>query len=212
METVQKQNLFKRPWMQSVAGIVLVLVVAGGVITYRILTSRISIDRSVVIAPFIVVGPQVSGVLDQVYVKEGDTVEVGSSLARVGGEILSAKISGIVVDVKNVPGQVFAPGQGVVTMIDPKELRVVGTLKETDGLSQISKGDPVSFTVDAFSGKNYTGVVELVSPTSHESGVVFNISDTREVKEFDVTVAYDTTSYPEFKNGMSAKMLVYPKK
>ena len=96
-------------------------------------------------------------------------------------------------------------------MVDPQEFRIVGSIKENEGLSDIHVGDPVSFTVDAFGSKKYAGVVETISPTSKESGVAFSISDKREVKEFEVKVKYDVAAHPEFKNGMSARMKIYNK-
>jgi hypothetical protein len=53
--------------------------------------------------------------------------------------------------------------------------------------------------------------VEEVSPTSNVSSVVFNISDKRAVQEFTIKVKYDVSLYPEFKNGMSAKIKVFYK-
>jgi hypothetical protein len=70
-------------------------------------------------------------------------------------------------------------------------------------------GDPVIFTVDAFGSKQFTGVVDEVSPTSNQSGNVFNISSERETQQFDIKVRYDTTAYPMLRNGMSARMWVY---
>jgi HlyD family secretion protein len=149
------------------------------------------------------------GILDEVYVRNGDTADVGQALARIGSEVVTAKIAGLIIDVSNTPGQVFSPSQPVVKMIDPNELRVVGTIKENEGLSDIRVGQPVSFTVDAFDGQTFTGIVEEISPTSRESGLTFSISDKREIKEFEVRVKYDNAAHPEFKNGMSAKMKVY---
>ena len=71
-------------------------------------------------------------------------------------------------------------------------------------------GDPVTFTVDAFGGKEYIATVDEMSPTSNQSEVVFNISDTREVKQFDIKARFDVNAYPELKNGMSARMWIYP--
>ena len=96
-------------------------------------------------------------------------------------------------------------------MIQPVDLRVAGTIDEDKGLDLIKVGQVASFTVDAFSGKKYTGVVDEISPNSKESGVAFSISDKREVKEFEVKVKYDVAAHPEFKNGMSAKMKIYNK-
>src|SRR5262249_54386642 len=99
----------------------------------------------------------------------------------------------------------------VVEMIDPSELRVVGKVDENKGLDRIAVGDSVSFTVDAFGGKTYSAVVDEISPTSEQSGIVFNISDKREVKQFDVKARFDTAAYPELRNGMSARMWIYQK-
>ena len=210
MET-PKQNIFKKPWVQSVTGIIIIGLLATGVLLYKSISARISIDLSTITAPVIAIGPESAGVLNEVDVKEGDTVSAGQILARVGAEVLTAKIPGIVIEVTNTPGQVFNPSQSVVKMIDPNELRVIGTIKENEGLAKINIGDPVSFSVDAFPGTSYAGVVDAISPTSKQSGVVFSISDKREIKEFEINVKYDVAAHPEFKNGMSAKMKVYIK-
>ena len=94
-------------------------------------------------------------------------------------------------------------------MIDPTQLRVVGQVQENEGLSKIQVGDPVTFTVDAFGSQTFSGVVDEVSPTSEESQIVFNISDQREEQNFDVKARFDTTAYPQLKNGMSARMWIY---
>jgi multidrug resistance efflux pump len=215
METTpeKKKSLFQKPWMQSVIGILAILLVAGSALFYKSLSSRVSIDQSLVSAPIILIGPENGGVLDEVYVKAGDKVSAGEELARVGGEVLTAKVSGIIIEVNNTPGQVFsALTMPVIKMIDPTELRIVGRIKETEGLADIKVGDSVSFTVDAFGGKAFAGVVDSIAPTSNESGLAFSISDKREVKEFEVKVKYDVAAHPEFKNGMSAKMKVFRSK
>jgi multidrug resistance efflux pump len=210
----KKESFFKKSWVQTTGGILLILLLAGSALLYKILSSRISIDQSLVSAPVISISPENPGILEEVFVKEGDSVKKGDALARVGGEVLSAKVNGIIIEVNNTPGQFFntLAGASVIKMIDPTELRIVGKIKETEGLTLIKVGDPVSFTVDAFSGQTFTGVVDSIAPTSSESGLAFSISDKRETKEFEVKVKYDVTAHTEFKNGMSAKMKVYPKK
>jgi multidrug resistance efflux pump len=97
----------------------------------------------------------------------------------------------------------------VATMIDPTQLRVVGNLDENKGLDNVVVGDPATFTVDAFGGEQFKGVVDEVAPTSEQSSVVFNISDERPTNQFAVYVRFDPTQYPQLKNGMSAKIWVY---
>src|ERR1035437_2653729 len=213
MEQPTKESILKKPWVQSLAGIVVIILLAGGALVYKTLSTQVSIENSLISAPTISINPENEGIIQEVYVKAGDNVAVGQALARVGAEVLSAKVAGIVIAVDNAPGQVFQPmaSEPVIQMIDPTALRVVGTLKETEGLSKIKVGDPVSFTVDAFTGKTFSGVVDSISPTSNQTGVVFSISDQRAIQTFDVKVKYDVTANPEFKNGMSVKMNVFIK-
>ena len=206
-----KKSIFTKPWVQSLTGIIIIMIITGGILFYKSISSYVSIEDSIVSAPIISISTETSGILDEVYVKEGDSVVVGQPLARVDSEILKSKINGTIIYTSNTPGQVFNSSQAIIKMIDPQELRILGTIKENAGLSKIKVGDPVSFTVDAFDGKVYTGVVEEISETSKDSSVVFSISDERATQEFIIKVKYDTSLYKNFKNGMSAKIKVYNK-
>lgn len=206
-----KQSIFAKPWVQSSTGIIMVILIVSGILFYKSISSYISIEDSTVSSPIISVSPESQGILDEIYVKEGDNVVIDQPLARIGSEILKSKINGIIIYTDNTPGQVFNSSQAVIKMIDPKESRVIATIKEDAGLSKISIGNPVLFTLDAFPGKEYTGIVEEISSTSKDSSVIFSISDKRVVKEFIVKVKYDVSLYKEFKNGMSAKIKVYYK-
>jgi len=206
-----KKNIFSKPWVQSIIGVVVIAIIFIGVLVIKSLASHVSIEDSSISAPIIAIGPQSEGILQEVDVKAGDTVTAGEQVAQVGSEVLLAQIPGLVVDVQNTPGQVIEPGTAVVSMIDPTQLRVVGTIDENKGLSKIAVGDPATFTVDAFKGKTYTGVVDSIAPTSDTSEVVFSISDERPVEKFDVKVKFDVAAHPEFKNGMSAKLKIFIK-
>ena len=81
------------------------------------------------------------------------------------------------VTVNNNIGKSVGPTDTVVATIDPNALRVVGELDENKGLNLIKVGDPVSFTVDAFGGQEFTGVVDEIAPTANQTGIVFNISN-----------------------------------
>ena len=207
-----KQSIFKKPWVQSLTGIIFIILIVSGILFYKSISSYINIENSNVSSPIISVSPESQGVLDEVYVKEGDKVTIDQPLARIGAEILKSKVNGIIIYTNNTPGQVFNPVQAVIKMINPEEFRVIGTIKEDAGFSKISIGDPVTFELDAYPGNTYTGVIEEIGATSKDTSVVFSISDKREVKEFNVKVKYDISAHPEFKNGMSAKMKVYFKK
>jgi multidrug resistance efflux pump len=196
-----------------IIGAVAFVVVAGtiGLIVWFSLQSRVYTDAAAISAPITQLSPDSAGSLEELFVAEGDYVSADQPIARVGDEIIKAKSDGIVVSINNDIGTNFSPGQEVASMISPADLRVVGHIDEDKGLKYIQVGQPVTFTVDAFGGKKYYGVVDEISDTSRESDIVFNISDKRQVQEFDVKVRFDINAYPELKNGMSAKIWIYKK-
>ena len=140
-----------------------------------------------------------------------DIVAADTPVAEVGNQVLRTDRPGLVIDAPDMVGKTITPNEPVVTLIDPASLRVVAHIDEDKGLSDIRTGQLVTFTVDAFGSKQYTGVVSEIIPTSRQSGVVFNISDQREVRQFDVKIRFDVAKYPELRNGMSAKVTIFKK-
>jgi multidrug resistance efflux pump len=195
------------------AAAILVIVGGGSLgIAYVAASSKtVYTDQASIQAPTIELSATTGGSLRALNVAAGQTVAPDTVVAQVGVELIKATQGGLVIATHGDIGDAVAPGQPVVEMIDPQSLRVVGRIDENKGLNRIQVGDPVSFTVDAFGGKKYTGTVDEVAPTSDQSGVVFNISDQRQVQQFSIKARFDTTAYPELKNGMSARMYVYVK-
>jgi multidrug resistance efflux pump len=196
------------PLMVAIA---LVLVVGGGVgaLAYLgVANQHVYIEDSNVEAPSIPLSASEPGTLQQVYVSVGQTIAPNTVVAQVGTQLITSTVGGLIISANSNIGSQVPAGTPVVTMIDPTKLRVDGQLQEDKGLANVAVGDRATFTVDAFPGRNYDGVVSEVSPTSQTSDVVFQVSDQREEQDFDVYVAYDLTKYPELKNGMSAKIYV----
>jgi len=190
--------------------IAVVILAAGGTATYFILSSRrVSIDTASIEAPIINLSPSASGTLEAVYVAEGQNVAANTPIAEVGTQVITSQVAGLIVSANDVVGAQINAGQTVVSMIDPSQLRVVGSIDEDKGLAQIAVGDPVIFTVDAFGSEKFDGVVDEIAPTSNASDVVFSVSDAREEQTFDVKARFDTSTYPQLKNGMSARMEIY---
>jgi len=212
-EKIEKteRGILQNKWVQSAGVIVLALAIVGGLLYWQMSTTRVGIDTSLITAPIINLSPTTAGQLQEIYVNEGDMVSANTPVAKVGDEIIKTKIAGEIITVQNDIGTSFNPGQAVVTMIDPTQLRVVGTIDENKGLNKIQVGQLATFTVDAFGSKQYQGVVDEVDPSSNQSDVVFNISDAREEQQFDVKVRFDTNQYPELKNGMSARLTIFTK-
>jgi multidrug resistance efflux pump len=188
------------------------LIIIGGVatiFTLIALNKRVSIDKAEVYAPKIDLSAKLGGPLNEVMVKEGDHVLENDVVARVGNELIKAKTNGIIVSINDNFGKNFGAGEKVVSMINPDELRIVAHLDEDKGLKDVRLGQKAIFTIDAFGSKKYMGTVDEISEVSRDSAVVFNISDKREVKQFDVKIRFNVGSYPEIKNGMSAKVKIY---
>jgi multidrug resistance efflux pump len=214
-----KRNIFRKIRNSPVAlGVIAFIVLAAsvaGLAYWQDEQSKVYVEKSEISAPVISLGPRLAPtsppvVLEEVLVKEGDKVSKNKIVARLrDGQVIRAGADGIVLSVKNVPGQAVSNADSIVRIIDPKELRVVGRVEENKGLSDLRVGQKVSFTVDAFPSKEYSGVVDGISPTARSSDLVFSISDKREQKQFDVKVKYDVYAYPELMNGMSAKMWIH---
>lgn len=194
----------------SIIGTALLIIAAGVIAAYLIITSgRVSIDTASIQAPLINLTSAAPGRLDALYVQAGDTVTANEPVASVGTQTITSKVAGLVVSVDDTVGAQVSAATPVVTMIDPSQLRVVGRIDENKGLAQIKVGDPITFTVDAFGGQQFAGVIDEIAPTSDQSGIVFNISDQRQIQQFDVKARFDTSAYAQLKNGMSARMTIY---
>ncbi|MCX6773400.1 MAG: HlyD family secretion protein, partial [Candidatus Micrarchaeota archaeon] len=199
----------QHPLFYEIFFLALFLVSVAGWMYLQDFQGKIYLENSEISAPIISLGSHAPGTIDKFYISEGDKVVHGQRLAVVGNETITAPVSGIILEIKDTPGQLVSPGQAVVTMVDPDDFRVVGKIAEDKGLDQIRPGQKVIFTVDAFGNRQYNGTVESVSPQPVQSDIVFSISDKRQEKQFEVKAIFDTSAYPEIKEGMSAKMWIY---
>jgi multidrug resistance efflux pump len=202
-------RLAKNKTARIVGVIILVALAIATAVIAKTLNSRVYTDQADIEAPTITLGPTASGVLQKILVNVGDHVNANTVVAQVGNQLIQTQVAGIITSTENSIGQIVNPGNAVVTMIDPTTLRAVAHLDEDKGLSDVQVGEHVVFTVDAFAGKQYQGIVDEISPTARQGDVVFNISDARQVQEFDVKIRFDENAYPEIANGMSAKVWIY---
>lgn len=202
-------KMLKNPWVITIVLIILIAGIVGGIIYWQTVQLRVAIDKAQIIASKIDLAPQGSGILQNVFVNEGDLIPANTTVAQVGNELIKTKISSVVITTRKNVGKLVNRGEAVVTVINPQDMRVVGQVEEDKGLNKIQIGQKAIFTADAFGSKEYEGVVDEVSPTSREGDIVFNISDKRQVSQFNIKVRFDINQYPELKNGMSAKAWIY---
>ena len=186
-----------------------ILIGFGGYMYWNITSGRVYVEKSLISASVTNLSPTMSGTLQEVFASVGDNVQASAPIARVGNELIKAKSSGQILSISTNIGATFGTGQTIATMINPSDLRVVGQVQEDKGLKNIRIGQEAIFTVDTFGSKQYSGIVDQINPTSNAGDIVFNISNTRQVNDFDVKVRFNISQYPELRNGMSAKLWIY---
>lgn len=212
IQNQEPKRMFKRKMDKKIALSLLILVAAaaiGGFAYWKTTSNRIYIEKGEVYAPQIDLSSQNGGILETIWVKEGDTVTRNQPVAQVGNEIVRSREDGLVVSVQNEIGKNFNRGEAVVKIIKPSDLRILGTIEEDKGLADIEVGQKAVFTADAFGSKEYQGFVEEISSSSKEKGLAFSISDKRATSEFVIKVRFNTEAYPELKNGMSTEIWAY---
>jgi multidrug resistance efflux pump len=193
------------------AGIFILIFLIGFYIYYQKTTARIFIDKSLIQAPVIIVSPSTAGKVQEIDVKEGQSVASGDTLAVVGSETLRAQTDGLIISASDLTGSTVNQATQLIQMIRPINLRVVGTIDEDKGLNDIRVGQVVSFTVDALPDKTYWGYVDEISPSALTPVFSLSSSTERPTQQFSIYAKFNTGLYPDIKNGMSAKMVVYTK-
>lgn len=206
MEKPKKNNL-KRNLLIILIPVILILAIGGGLYWYSV-SKKIYIDKAEIDGPEISLAAPIGGPLEDIYVKAGDEVSADGRVARIGNQLVKAKVAGTILSIQQNKGELFNPGQTVATMINRNELRVIGQVPENEGLSEIKVGQRVYFNVDAYGAKNFYGIVDEISPVSRDASLSFSISDAKQVKDFDVKIRFDVNQNPELKPGMSAEVWV----
>lgn len=209
-----ESKIFKRKMDRKIATAMLFVLagaIIGGYAYWKNTSNKIYIEKGEISAPQIDLSAQTGGVLEKLWIKEGDIVTRNQPIAQIGDEIVRSREDGLVIKSQNEIGKNFNHGETVASIIRLEDLRVVGTLSEDKGLKDIQVGQKVVFTADAFGGKEYEGFVDEISSSAKEKGLAFSISDKRPTSEFTIKVRFNTSAYPELKNGMSAEIWVYKK-
>ncbi len=105
-----------------------------------------------------------------------------------------APINGTVLSVNAEIGQQTPKGTVVVTLADPKKLKLTISVAEAD-ISQIKQSQAAQITIDAFPGKSFAGQVSDISPAS---------SSTSGLIEYPVTVLLTDAKLAGVRPGMTS--------
>ena len=129
VELQPKENILKKPWVISLASFIVIFGALGLFLFWQESTNTVFIENSNIEAPIINLSPSSPGVLNALYVKEGDVVADNAQVALVGSQIISTKDGGIISSAPVVLGSYFSPGQTVVSIVNIGEMKVVGQLE-----------------------------------------------------------------------------------
>jgi len=171
-----------------IIGILVAIVLAlGGILFYYWYenTYYVSTDDARVSADLVSVTPQISGKLLELNVEDGDVVTQNQILARqemnnlpdssVDQSLVRAPISGIVIKKQGTIGEVWAPGQTLVTLVDPNKLYITADIEETK-LGKVNVGQSVDITIDQYDSEKFTGKVKSVGQATNSALSLFAAS------------------------------------
>lgn len=179
--------------------------------TYFTKVDRIAIQNAFVTSSITSLAPTIPGKVKDVFVHEGQHVNKGDKLALVGNEILYAYTDGLITETNKQIGSLASSQISVVKLLDENTVRVDATIDENKGLNELKPGQVASFTIDALPGKTFWGVVDEVAVTARQTQAAFAISSERPTQQFDVYIKFNISEYPEIKNGMSSKVVIFTK-
>lgn len=125
-----------------------------------------------------------------------------------------APARGVVATRKVEPGELVQPGQTLLAVVPLHDIWVTANLKETQ-MEDVSTGDPATFSVDAYPGKTFRGVVESVSPATGARFALLPPDNatgnfTKVVQRVPVRIALDGDPDPAFplRPGLSAEVTI----
>ncbi len=84
---------------------------------------------------------------------------------QVGNTVVTSPINGVVSDRPVSTGDVVQPGAALYTVVDPRSMRLQGSVP-AEQLDQVRLGAPVTFTVNGYPGRTFTGRVSRINPTA----------------------------------------------
>jgi RND family efflux transporter MFP subunit len=84
---------------------------------------------------------------------------------QLANTIINAPFAGVVSDRKVSAGDVVSPGGEMFTVVDPSSMRLEASVPAAE-LSAVRMGLPVSFTVNGYPGRVFTGKITRINPTA----------------------------------------------
>ena len=201
-----------------------VLAILGGV-GYYVYNNYMyySTDDAQVTGNIVSVAAPTAGQLSTLNVKVGDKVTAGQTIgtitpATTGASSttlnLTSPINGVIVSATGVQGQAVSPGLAVVQVTDPTSVTITSYVDES-ALNNISTGQQVDVTVDAYSGTSFTGHVQQIVQAAASQFSLLPTEDnasgnfTKVSQRIPVLITLDGNGGKDLVPGMSAETTIH---
>lgn len=113
-------------------------------------------------------------------------------LAQLSYTVVKAPFDGVITEKKVEAGELASPGQPLLRMEDPRQLRLEATVAEGD-LRSVSRGDRIPIVIDALAPQALIGVVSQILPAGDPQTHTF-------------LVKMDLPPTPGLKSGMFGRL------
>jgi multidrug resistance efflux pump len=209
---------------------VIAILAIGGGIAYVFYNNYMfyNTDDAQVNGTIVNVSAPATGMLDTLTVKIGDTISAGQIIGTVTPALAASTssrgvsaainvispISGTVLQVSAVTGQGVTPGLPIVQVTDLSQVNVIAYVNE-GAINNISNGQSVDITVDAYSGSSFSGhVQQIVQATAGQFSLLptqDNASGnfTKVGQRIPVLIRLDGTGGKDLVPGMSAEVTIH---
>ncbi len=100
--------------------------------------------------------------------------QINAIKVLISNSAIISPLNGIVATRSINPGELTTLTIPLMTIVDTARLKLEGNLWQED-IAHLSLGDPVSISVDAFPGRQYSGRIEQVGPVAAATGQYFPV-------------------------------------
>ncbi|HCI80259.1 MAG TPA: secretion protein HlyD [Ktedonobacter sp.] len=201
-----------------------VLAIIGGV-GYYVYNNYMyyTTDDAQVTSNIVSIAAPSSGELTTLSVKIGDRVTAGQTIGSVtpattganGASInLTSPINGVVIQTSGVQGQSVSPGLSLVQVTDPNSVTITSYVDE-NALNNISTGQQVDITIDAYNGTSFTGHVQQIVQVAASQFSLLPTEDnasgnfTKVSQRIPVIITLDGNAGKDIVPGMSAETTIH---
>lgn len=182
-----------------------------------------STDDAQVTGNLVSIAAPASGQLAALNVKVGDKVTAGQAIGSVTPVTtgvnatsisLTSPINGVIVSTSAVQGQAVSPGLAIAQVTDPNAVTITSYVDES-ALNNISTGQQVDVTVDAYSGTTFTGHVQQIVQAAASEFSLLPTQDnasgnfTKVSQRIPVIITLDGNGGKDLVPGMSAETTIH---